>query len=60
MDPWLDRVCDACRYTMPANETGLPGISVPAGLDSEGLPIGIQLYGNFCRGAGRGDQPHFR
>jgi amidase len=49
LDPWLDRVCDACRYTMPANETGLPGISVPAGLDSEGLPIGIQLYGNFCR-----------
>jgi len=49
LDPWLDRLCDACRYTMPANETGLPGISVPAGLDSDGLPIGIQLYGNFCR-----------
>jgi amidase len=49
LDPWLDRLCDACRYTMPANETGLPGISVPAGLDGHGLPIGIQLYGNFCR-----------
>jgi amidase len=49
LDPWLDRLCDACRYTMPANETGLPGISVPAGLDADGLPIGIQLYGNFCR-----------
>jgi amidase len=49
LDPWLDRLCDACRYTMPANETGLPGISVPAGLDSDGLPIGVQLYGNFCR-----------
>lgn len=48
LDPWLDRLCDACRYTMPANETGLPGISVPAGLDAEGLPIGVQLYGNFC------------
>jgi amidase len=48
LDPWLDRVCDACRYTMPANETGLPGISVPAGLDSDGLPIGVQFYGNFC------------
>ena len=36
-------------WPIPANETGLPGISVPAGLDSEGLPIGIQLYGNFCR-----------
>jgi amidase len=22
---------------------------VPAGLDVDGLPIGIQLYGNFCR-----------
>lgn len=41
-----DRLCDACRYTMPANETGLPGISVPAGLDADGLPIGIQFYGN--------------
>jgi amidase len=49
LDPWLDRLCDACRYTMPANETGLPGISVPAGLDRDGLPIGVQLYGNFCR-----------
>jgi amidase len=49
LDSWLDRLCDACRYTMPANETGLPGISVPAGLDVDGLPIGIQLYGNFCR-----------
>jgi len=49
LDPWLDRLCDACRYTMPANETGLPGISIPAGLDRDGLPIGVQFYGNFCR-----------
>jgi aspartyl-tRNA(Asn)/glutamyl-tRNA(Gln) amidotransferase subunit A len=24
---------------------GLPGISVPAGLDSQGLPLGLQLIG---------------
>ena len=49
LEPWLEQLCDACRYTMPANETGLPAISVPAGLDRDGLPIGVQLYGNFAR-----------
>ena len=34
---------------MPANETGLPAISLPAGFDTDGLPIGVQLYGNFTR-----------
>jgi amidase len=49
LDPWLDRLANACRYTMPGNETGLPGISVPAGLDSDGLPIGAMFYGNWSR-----------
>jgi len=49
LDPWLDRLCDACRCTMPANETGLPGLSLTAGVDRGGLPIGVQFYGNFCR-----------
>ena len=47
--PWLDRVADACRYTMPGNECGAPGISIPAGLDSDGLPVGAMLYGDYGR-----------
>jgi aspartyl-tRNA(Asn)/glutamyl-tRNA(Gln) amidotransferase subunit A len=34
-------------YTVSANLAGIPGISVPCGLSSEGLPIGTQLLGNF-------------
>jgi amidase len=49
LDPWVARLADACRYTMPGNESGLPAISLPAGLDGDGLPIGIQLHGNFAR-----------
>ncbi len=32
-------------FTVPASLAGLPGISVPAGLSSEGLPLGLQLLG---------------
>jgi len=31
--------------TVPANHAGIPGISMPAGVDPNGLPIGIQLLG---------------
>jgi aspartyl-tRNA(Asn)/glutamyl-tRNA(Gln) amidotransferase subunit A len=34
-------------YTVSANLAGVPAISVPCGLSSEGLPIGLQLVGNF-------------
>jgi aspartyl-tRNA(Asn)/glutamyl-tRNA(Gln) amidotransferase subunit A len=32
-------------YTVTVNLAGLPGISVPAGYDDEGLPLGLQLIG---------------
>ncbi len=32
-------------YTVSANLAGIPGISVPAGVDKNGLPIGVQLLG---------------
>jgi aspartyl-tRNA(Asn)/glutamyl-tRNA(Gln) amidotransferase subunit A len=30
-------------FTLPANLAGIPGISLPVGFDSDGLPIGMQL-----------------
>ncbi len=44
LDAWVGRLADACRYTMPGNEAGLPGISLPAGWDRDGLPVGAMLY----------------
>jgi aspartyl-tRNA(Asn)/glutamyl-tRNA(Gln) amidotransferase subunit A len=34
-------------YTVSANLAGVPAISVPCGLSSKGLPIGMQLIGDF-------------
>ncbi len=33
------------QLNVPANHAGTPGISIPAGFDARGLPIGIQLLG---------------
>ena len=33
-------------YTISVNLAGLPGITVPCGTDSKGLPIGLQLIGD--------------
>ena len=35
----------ADQLTVPGNHAGIPGISIPGGLDDELLPIGIQLLG---------------
>ena len=32
-------------FTVPASMAGVPGISVPAGLDADGLPLGLQVIG---------------
>jgi hypothetical protein len=34
-------------YTIAVNLAGLPGMSLPCGFDSQGLPIGLQLIGDY-------------
>ena len=34
-------------YTISVNLAGLPGMSIPAGFDSKGLPVGLQLIGRY-------------
>ena len=44
MEMYLADIC-----TVSVNIAGLPGMSIPCGVDSQGLPIGMQLIGNkFC------------
>ncbi|MEO7564220.1 MAG: Asp-tRNA(Asn)/Glu-tRNA(Gln) amidotransferase subunit GatA [Sphingomicrobium sp.] len=35
-------------FAVPASLAGLPAMSVPGGLDSNGLPLGLHLIGNEC------------
>jgi aspartyl-tRNA(Asn)/glutamyl-tRNA(Gln) amidotransferase subunit A len=34
-------------YTIATNLAGLPGMSIPCGLDAAGLPVGLQIIGNY-------------
>ena len=46
-DPALIQYAD--MFTSPMNFAGLPGISLPAGKTSDGLPIGVQFVGyDYC------------
>jgi aspartyl-tRNA(Asn)/glutamyl-tRNA(Gln) amidotransferase subunit A len=38
-------------YTIAVNLAGLPGLSVPCGCDARGLPVGLQIIGNYFREA---------
>ncbi|MEV6677511.1 amidase [Streptomyces erythrochromogenes] len=45
-DGTVESVSDAyVRLSAPANVTGVPALTVPVGLDPQGLPIGMQLMG---------------
>ena len=34
-------------FTLPASLAGLPGMSIPAGFGDHGMPVGLQLIGNY-------------
>ncbi|MBS0293766.1 MAG: Asp-tRNA(Asn)/Glu-tRNA(Gln) amidotransferase subunit GatA [Proteobacteria bacterium] len=44
-DPVANYLADI--YTLPASLAGLPGMSVPAGFGAGGMPVGLQLIGNY-------------
>jgi aspartyl-tRNA(Asn)/glutamyl-tRNA(Gln) amidotransferase subunit A len=44
-DPLADYLADI--FTLPASLAGLPGMSVPAGFGAHGMPVGLQLIGNY-------------
>ncbi len=44
-DPLQDYLADI--FTLPGSLAGLPGMSVPAGFGESGMPVGLQLIGNY-------------
>ena len=44
-DPVKNYLADI--FTLPASLAGLPGMSVPAGFGEHGMPVGLQLIGNY-------------
>ncbi len=48
-DPVANYLADI--FTLPGSLAGLPGLSVPAGFGQGGLPVGLQLMGNYLKEA---------
>ena len=46
-DPLADYLADI--YTLSASLAGLPAMSVPAGFGAGGMPVGLQLIGNYLQ-----------
>jgi aspartyl-tRNA(Asn)/glutamyl-tRNA(Gln) amidotransferase subunit A len=44
-DPLADYLADI--FTLPGSLAGLPGMSVPCGFGAGGMPVGMQLIGNY-------------
>ena len=43
--------CLADIFTLPASLAGLPGMSLPVGFGASGMPVGMQLIGNYLQEA---------
>ncbi len=48
-DPLADYLADI--FTLPASLAGLPGMSIPVGFGEGGMPVGMQLIGNYLQEA---------
>ena len=48
-DPVASYLADI--FTLPSSLAGLPGMSIPAGLGEGGMPVGLQLIGNYLQEA---------
>ncbi len=48
-DPLANYLADI--FTLPASLAGLPGMSLPVGFGASGMPVGMQLIGNYLQEA---------
>jgi aspartyl-tRNA(Asn)/glutamyl-tRNA(Gln) amidotransferase subunit A len=48
-DPVANYLADI--FTLPGSLAGLPGMSIPVGFGEGGMPVGMQLLGNYFQEA---------